>query len=118
MKVLKKGPQPNILVHDVFDLIRNEAHKVTTSDVQCLICKTSLETEQSGDKIHGKNWNSCLSLIHNTTFYHTYKLYKIPKQFICPQKIIQYHKNLCYIVLSYAVLVCLLFSGLKWRKAQ
>jgi len=55
LKVLKKGPQPNILVHDVFDLIRNEAHKVTTSDVQCLICKTSLETEQSGDKIHGKN---------------------------------------------------------------
>jgi hypothetical protein len=39
----------------VFDLLKNEGHDITTSIVQCLICKIVSSAGQTGGKGHDKN---------------------------------------------------------------
>jgi len=63
----------------VFDLLKNEGHDRTTSDVKCLICKTVSGTGQTGSKGQDKNRYFCPSPNHRTTFCPTHKLFKITK---------------------------------------
>jgi len=86
---------------------------MTTLVVQCLTCKTTLETGQFGCKWYVKKWIFCPSLNQNTTFCPIYKLSKIPKQHFVHEKshmtkIIQYHKSLSCFVLPRVVLFCLM----------
>jgi len=52
----------------VFDMLKIEGQDRTTPVVQCLICKTVLDTGQTGGKGHVKNWYLCPSPNHITTF--------------------------------------------------
>lgn len=71
--------------------------------------------DKQRDKVHDKNLSLCSSMIYYTIFCIKYKLSKIKIVFYpqnrIRQKIMQYHKSLLYVVLSfffkeYVVLSC------------
>jgi len=78
---------------------------MTTSVVQCLICKTVSRTGQTGGKGQDKNINFCPSLNHITTFVPRTIYLKYKNSFLSIKnrirpKIIQCHKSLSRVVLS------------------